>query len=87
MAIKKHLLKAALKKGVETGTLVQLKNSFKISSQENTKKKPAVKKPAAIKKMVVAKKVIRPSLILSAGYSSILTLHGQYLLNRQRRQR
>jgi hypothetical protein len=37
-------MKAALKRGVDAGTLVQLKNSYKISSE--AKKAPKEKKPA-----------------------------------------
>jgi hypothetical protein len=44
-AIKKHIMKAALKKGVEKGTLVMVKSSYKVSSDA---KKP-VKKAAAPK--------------------------------------
>jgi hypothetical protein len=52
-AIKKHIMKAALKRGVETGTLVMIKSSYKVSSDA---KKP-LKKAAAPKvaKAVVAK--------------------------------
>lgn len=42
-------MKAALKRGVETGTLVQVKNSYKVSAEA----KKAAKKPAS----KVAKKV------------------------------
>lgn len=45
-------MKAALKKGVETGTLVQVKNSYKVSADA---KKSLKTKPAA--KAVTAKKV------------------------------
>ena len=38
--IKKHVLSAALKKGVADGTLVQVKASYKLSA-EAKKKKPA----------------------------------------------
>lgn len=50
--VKKHVMKAALKKGVETGTLVQVKNSYKVSADA---KKSLKTKPAA--KAVTAKKV------------------------------
>jgi len=59
--IKKHVMKAALKKGVEDGTLVQVKSSYKLSptakaaSKKKPAKKPAAKKPAA--KKTAAKKV------------------------------
>ena len=46
-------MKAALKKGVEDGTLVQVKNSYKLSAAA---KKPAPKKKAAPKKKPAAKK-------------------------------
>lgn len=51
-------MKAALKKGVETGELVQVKASYKLSADAKkvAKKKPAAKKPAA-KKATAAKKV------------------------------
>ena len=59
--LKKHVLKAALKKGVENGTLVQVKASYKLSadskkvtttkntkadSKKTTEKKPTEKKAA-----------------------------------------
>jgi len=53
--IKKHVLSAALKKGVADGTLVQVKASYKLSA-EAKKKKPAAKKKAAPKKKVAPKK-------------------------------
>jgi histone H1/5 len=49
-------MKAALKKGVEAGTLVMLKNSYKVSAE--AKKPIKVKKPVAAKvKKTVVKKV------------------------------
>jgi linker histone H1 and H5 family len=66
--IKKHILRAALKKGVTEGTLVQVKASFKLSAEAKKpapkpKKKaaaPKVKKAAAPKeKKASTKKVIR----------------------------
>jgi histone H1/5 len=40
-------MKAALKRGVETGALVQVKASYKLSADAKKKKKePAAKKPA-----------------------------------------
>lgn len=55
MAIKKHIMKAALKRGVETGTLVMVKSSYKVSAEA---KKPA-KKPAAAKVAKSAVKKVR----------------------------
>jgi hypothetical protein len=53
--IKKHILKAALKRGVETGTLVQVKNSYKLSAEAKKPVKP--KKVAVAAKKPVKKKV------------------------------
>jgi len=53
--VKKHVMKAALKKGVESGTLVQVKNSYKVSAE--AKKKKAVKKAKPAKKAAPKKKV------------------------------
>ena len=52
--IKKHVMKAALKKGVESGELVQVKASYKLSAdaKKAAKKKPAKKKVAAKKPAV-----------------------------------
>ena len=52
--IKKHVLKAALKRGVETGTLVQLKNSYKVTAEAKkpVKAKKTVAKPSVPKKKV-----------------------------------
>ena len=47
-------MKAALKRGVETGALVQIKASYKLSPEA---KKEAVKKPKAVK---VAKAATAP---------------------------
>jgi hypothetical protein len=55
--IKKHILKAALKRGVETGTLVQVKNSYKLSAE--AKKPVKAKKPAAAAKKAAPKKKVR----------------------------
>eukprot|EP00568_Trieres_chinensis_P001386 CAMPEP_0183290536 /NCGR_PEP_ID=MMETSP0160_2-20130417/171_1 /TAXON_ID=2839 ORGANISM="Odontella Sinensis, Strain Grunow 1884" /NCGR_SAMPLE_ID=MMETSP0160_2 /ASSEMBLY_ACC=CAM_ASM_000250 /LENGTH=86 /DNA_ID=CAMNT_0025451157 /DNA_START=63 /DNA_END=319 /DNA_ORIENTATION=+ len=49
--IKKHVMKAALKSGVEKGILIQVKNSYKLSPEA---KKPP--KKAAPKKKAVPKK-------------------------------
>jgi hypothetical protein len=48
-------MKAALKRGVETGTLVQVKNSYKLSPE--AKKPVKAKKPAAAAKKAPKKKV------------------------------
>ena len=49
-----HLLRAALKKGAETGKFIKVKASFKLGAEEKKAKKVAVKKvaaaPAAAKK-------------------------------------
>jgi hypothetical protein len=55
VVIKKHILKDSLKRGVETGTLVQVKNSYKVSAE--AKKPPKVKKAAAAAKTAPKKKV------------------------------
>jgi len=54
---KKHIMKAALKNGVASGTLIQVKSSYKLSADA---KKVATKKPkapAAAKKVAAKKKV------------------------------
>ena len=51
--IKKHIMKAALKKGVEDGTLIQVKNSYKLS--------PEAKKAAPKKKAAAAAKAKKPA--------------------------
>jgi linker histone H1 and H5 family len=49
--IKKHILRAALKKGVTEGTLVQVKASYKLSAEaKKPAPKPKAKKAAAPKK-------------------------------------
>ena len=49
-----HLLRAALKKGAETGKFIKVKASFKLGAEEKKVKKVAVKKvaatPTAVKK-------------------------------------
>lgn len=47
VTLKKHIMKAALKRGVETGTLVMVKSSYKVSAD--------AKKPIKAKKPTVAK--------------------------------
>ena len=55
-SVKKHVMKAALKKGVDAGTLVMVKSSYKVSAE--AKKEPKKKKPVAVKvKKTVVKKV------------------------------
>jgi hypothetical protein len=49
-------LKAALKRGVETGTLVQVKASYKLSAEAKKKPKAAAKPKAAVKKTTTATK-------------------------------
>jgi hypothetical protein len=66
-------LKAALKRGVETGTLVQVKNSYKVSPQEKAKKKPAVKKAAPAKKTAVTSKVSWKEALLWDHFVATLT--------------
>ena len=51
--VKKHILKAALKKGVADGVLVQNKNSYKLSAEA---KKPKPKAKKAVKKAAPKKK-------------------------------
>jgi hypothetical protein len=46
-------MKAALKKGVETGTLVMVKSSYKVSSEAKAKKAPVKPKVVAVKKVSV----------------------------------
>lgn len=50
--IKKHLMKAALARGVETGALIQVKASYKVSAEE---KKAAASKAAKAKKETAKK--------------------------------
>lgn len=45
---KKHLMKAALKSGVEKGVLVQVKHSYKLSA--DAKKKPVASKTESMAK-------------------------------------
>lgn len=61
--IKKHIMKAALAKGVSTGVLIQVKSSYKVSPEA---KKPPKKKPvktAAAKKTTAPKKKVRAPLL------------------------
>lgn len=53
--VKKHIMKAALKRGVETGVLVQVKHSYKVSKE--AKKAPKAKKPKATAASKAKKKV------------------------------
>ena len=50
-------MSAALKRGVETGSLVKVKNSYKVSAAEKAKKRPAAKTTAAKKKAATKTKV------------------------------
>jgi histone H1/5 len=61
--IKKHVMKAALAKGVTTGVLIQVKSSYKVSAEA---KKPPKKKPVkkvAAKKATAPKKKVRSRLV------------------------
>lgn len=76
--IKKHVMKAALKRGIDTGVLVQLKNSYKVSAEA---KKPAmVKKPKAKAAAKPKKKVSRFILFFSMANTLNLTLTYTYIL-------
>jgi len=57
------VLKAALKKGVETGTLVQVKNSYKISADEKKKPKAKPVKKATTTAKAPAKKKVRTTIV------------------------
>lgn len=81
-AVKKHIMKAALKRGVETGTLVMVKSSYKVSAAA---KKPA-KKPAAVKaaKPTVKKVRIRVKwLMCKFGHWCSCSLHRLFFLPRR----
>ena len=54
-----HLLRAALKRGVESGKLVKVKSSFKLSSAAPKAKKPSAKAP----KKSVAEKAPQPAVV------------------------
>ena len=54
--IKKHVMKAALKRGVETGVLVQVKASYKLSAETKKQMAAAAKPKAAPKKKAAAAK-------------------------------
>ena len=54
--IKKHVMSAALKKGVADGLLVQVKASYKLSPEGKTSMKPKKKKAAFKKKNTAPKK-------------------------------
>ncbi|GFH54185.1 hypothetical protein CTEN210_10662 [Chaetoceros tenuissimus] len=60
--VKKHIMKAALKSGVEKGELIQVKMSYKLSAdaKKELKKGPAKKKVAPKKKTTVTKKKTAP---------------------------
>lgn len=67
-------MKAALKAGIEKGTLIQVKSSYKLSPE--AKKAPAKKvKAAAVKKVAPKKKTVcfnlkNEPLIIAIGLSS-----------------
>lgn len=72
VTLKKHIMKAALKRGVETGTLVMVKSSYKVSAE--AKKPVKAKKPIVAKvKKPVTKKVITMPVFVSS--SSIAIVH------------
>ena len=52
-------LRTAIKKGVASGELVQIKQSFKLSDAAKAKKALKPKKPKVVKKKVVKKKTIK----------------------------
>ena len=58
--IKKHVMKAALKSGVEKGTLIQIKNSYKLSPEAKKPLKKAVPKKKAAPKKAAPKKKATP---------------------------
>jgi histone H1/5 len=55
-----HLLRAALKKGAESGKLVKVKASFKLAESVKTSPKKVAAKKAAAPKAAAAKKVTAP---------------------------
>jgi len=56
-------MSAALKKGVESGTLIKVKASYKLSPEA---KKPAPKKKKVVKKKAAPKKKTAPKKKVSA---------------------
>lgn len=58
--VKKHVMKAALLRGVKDGTLIQVKNSYKLSPEaKKAAAKPKAKKATAAKKKAAPKKKVR----------------------------
>lgn len=54
LKFQQHSLKAALKKGVESGKLIKIKNSYKLAeSEKKPPKKPKAKKPKTTPKKKV----------------------------------
>lgn len=78
-----HLLRAALKKGAETGKFIKVKASFKLGAEEKKAKKVAVKKvaaaPAAAKAAPKAKAAAAPAKKAPAAkkgkWSALLLSH------------
>ena len=58
-------MKAALKRGVETGVLVQVKNSYKVSPEEKKKKASAAKPKKAAAKKTTKKTTAKKKVSLS----------------------
>jgi hypothetical protein len=77
-------LKAALKRGVETGVLVQVKASYKLSAEAKKplpKKKAVPKKATAVKKIALKKKVRWMLCCMIRSCSSIRRLAHPVLLH------
>jgi hypothetical protein len=75
VTLKKHIMKAALKRGVETGTLVMVKSSYKVSAE--AKKPVKAKKPTVTKVKKAVTKKVNTMLVLSP--SIVVTIH--YLIS------
>ena len=60
--VKKHVMRSALKKGVESGVLVQVKASYKLSAEAKKKTVSKVKAEAP-KKKAPAKKASAPAKV------------------------
>jgi hypothetical protein len=74
-------MKAALKRGVETGVLVQVKASYKLSP-EAKKTKPATKPKAAAKKTVSkAKTDGKKKVSLGTQQCESALMHTSYVAN------
>jgi hypothetical protein len=72
-------MKAALKRGVETGALVQLKNSYKVSPE--AKKELKVKKPASTEAKAKAKKVRQYITLECHGFAFLVASLTPFILN------